>query len=205
MADIIERVTNADVSTVFSSQILDYVVLGLELAVILGALLFLIFVVMNYKHKINIMKMTPNGYKMITKRCMRKKEKGTNEFRYKIFMSKKFVPITDNPNQFYIEDLKGNFTPTSVENYKDSLKMKPASLDFWLANQIQESNAIYKAEESFWERNKSIIVSFVLITFAFVCIILILEQMAEITTGLNAVADAFSKGKVVLSVPAGKW
>lgn len=208
MADVfntLNNVGNGDLTAVVpqSSGLLNYLPNIIFGVIILGGIFFALYVFLIYKEKIPVIKITRNGLIPKSIRVKRLKEKNGVDFRYKILFKNKKIPITSSPDQIYIEDVKGNFIPSKINQYDKLVSIDTTDIDFWLTNEIRESDKIYN-NESFWEKNKQIIISMILITFSLVAIILILEKMKDITAGLNAVADAFRNGQIILSVPAGK-
>ena len=185
-----------------TSSIMSWITNILWATIIIGGIFFMFYIFMVYKYKIPVITVTRTGWKFKNIRVKRVKEKGGSDFKYKLLIKKKTIPISENTSDFYIENTKGDYIPATFENFGKINKIKPSNMDFWLTTQLKESEAIYR-DESFWDKNKSIIVSFVLITFAFVAIILIMEQMQSITSGLAGVADAFQNGQINLVIPPG--
>lgn len=173
--------------------------------IILVGVCAIIIVLSKYKTKIPVVEVTNRGLVLKHVRVMKKKETPGSEsaFRYQIFMKKTTVPILDAPGDIYIVDSKGNFIPSRIDNIDNLIKVKPADIEFWNVNQLQEAHSAY-GSDTFWSKYGVVVAGGVMLIIMLIAIIVIMSKLEDITVGLNSVAEAFRTGKIVLSLPEGQ-
>jgi len=173
--------------------------------IVMGGIGMFLFILSKYKTKIPVIEITRNGLLLKHVRVMRKKEtEGTETaFRYKVFGKNITVPITENPQDIYIMDLKGNFIPSQIDDFDKLVKVKPADIEYWYINQQREASSTY-GNTSFWDKYGIVVTGAVMLIIMLIAIVIIMSKLQDITVGLNNVADAFRTGKIVLSLPQGQ-
>jgi hypothetical protein len=181
------------------------VIMVVSFIIVVGGIAAILLVLSRYKTKIPVIEITPSGLVLKHIRVMKKKESEGSEaaFRYQLFMKKITVPILTSPGDIYLVDLKGNFIPARIDNIDNLIKVKPADIEFWNVNQLQEAHTAY-GSESFWQKYGAMVTGGIMLIVMLIAVIVIMTKLQDITTGLNAVAEAYRSGKVVLTLPAGQ-
>jgi len=173
--------------------------------IVFGGIAAILVVISKYKTKIPVIQLTHNGLILKHVRVMKKQETPGSEagFRYQIFMKKITVPILDSPGDIYLVDLKGNFIPARIDKIEQLIKVKPADIEFWNVNQLQEAHNAY-GTATFWEKYGAVVTGGIMLIIMLIAVIVIMSKLEDITVGLNAVAESFRNGQIILTMPSGQ-